>query len=277
MANRLSARLPLLYPAGREHTGDLAEELRPHGWRVDTVIIYRAVMVEQLPPPICAALAAGEVDAVLHYSARTAQAFLAAAAAAGIDGANRFEHLCLSSAVAAPLVAAGAENVQVAAAPNGRGIIRVHRARLSRTRYHYCRESSAICRFRRNGRWSKGWKTRRQFAEQERFVDRPRRPPRTIDGEATELPRARGDAVAATPDAAQPSFSDAVDANAADRHGRLPRRTGSPRIVPARLGAAALFVAVTVLAAALWVVSGRRGDSDTIMARIADIEAQQQE
>jgi uroporphyrinogen-III synthase len=112
-----AARLPLLYPAGREHTGDLAEELRPHGWRVDTVIIYRAVMVEQLPPPICAALAAGEVEAVLHYSARTAQAFLAAAAAAGIDGANRFKHLCLSSAVAAPLVAAGAENVQVAVAP----------------------------------------------------------------------------------------------------------------------------------------------------------------
>jgi uroporphyrinogen-III synthase len=112
-----AAGLPLLYPAGREYAGDIAGEVRPHGWRVDTVVTYRAVMVTDLPPGLCAALANGEVDAVLHYSARTAQAFVAAAAAACFDSSNRIKHLCLSSAVAAPLIKAGARNVEVAAAP----------------------------------------------------------------------------------------------------------------------------------------------------------------
>jgi hypothetical protein len=56
---------------------------------------------------------------VLHYSARTAGAFIAAAAAAGVtDSAMKIRHFCLSAQVATPLVAAGAATVDIAAAPN---------------------------------------------------------------------------------------------------------------------------------------------------------------
>jgi uroporphyrinogen-III synthase len=55
----------------------------------------------------------------LHYSARTAGAFIAAAQAAGImDSAIKLRHFCLSAQVAAPLAAAGAAAVEIAAAPN---------------------------------------------------------------------------------------------------------------------------------------------------------------
>jgi uroporphyrinogen-III synthase len=68
---------------------------------------------------VCAAFAGHAIDAVLHYSARTAGAFVAAATAAGIrDLSIQARHLCLSSQVAAPLAAAGAAAIDVASAPN---------------------------------------------------------------------------------------------------------------------------------------------------------------
>lgn len=121
----------------------------------------------------------------------------------------------------------------------------------------------------------------RRGAEQELPVDRPRRPPRTIDGQAMELPRVHADAnTTAALDAAQPS--DVADANAASRHGWMPPRDRSPRIVPARLDTTALIVAVAVLAAAamglaLWPRPRSDSDSDSIMRRVAGIEAQQQD
>jgi uroporphyrinogen-III synthase len=111
--------LPLLHVAGSDVAGDLAGALQAHGLRVETAIVYRSVMVADLRPDARAALTAGEVDAVLHYSARSATAFLHAAVAAGIgDLVLSVRHLCLSPQVAAPLVEAGARAVVVAQAPN---------------------------------------------------------------------------------------------------------------------------------------------------------------
>ncbi len=82
-----------------------------------TGIVYRAVMETQFSPTVRAALAAGEIDGVLHYSRRSAEAFLAAAAVAGIAvGALKARHYCLSAEVAEPLRRAGVE-VSVAARP----------------------------------------------------------------------------------------------------------------------------------------------------------------
>jgi uroporphyrinogen-III synthase len=114
-----AVNLPLLYCAGEDQAGDLAGALRMRGLHVETVCVYRAAMVADLAPDVRAAFAGDAVDAVLHYSARTAAAFVAAATAAGIrDLSIRARHLCLSPQVAAPLAAAGATAVDIAGAPN---------------------------------------------------------------------------------------------------------------------------------------------------------------
>lgn len=110
---------PLVYFAGQERAGNLAGALRGHGFRVETVVVYRAVIAATLSRQTRDLLASGRIDAVLHYSARSAGAFVAAVTAAGIaESAINIKHLCLSSEIAAPLVAAGAKAVAVAAEPN---------------------------------------------------------------------------------------------------------------------------------------------------------------
>jgi uroporphyrinogen-III synthase len=113
------AGLPLLYFAGNERVGDLAAALGKAGRSVETVIAYRAVIVGDFDADVRAAIAGGRIDGVLHYSARTAGAFIAAAAAAEItNSAMKIRHFCLSPQVAAPLAAAGAAALDTAAAPN---------------------------------------------------------------------------------------------------------------------------------------------------------------
>jgi uroporphyrinogen-III synthase len=110
---------PLLYCAGEDRAGDLAGALQARGVAVETACVYRAAVVAGLTSDVRAAFAGGGIDAVLHYSARTAAAFVAAATAAGIrDLSIRSRHLCLSPQVAAPLAAAGATAIDVASEPN---------------------------------------------------------------------------------------------------------------------------------------------------------------
>jgi uroporphyrinogen-III synthase len=114
----------LLYLAGEARAGDLAGALQAHHLSVETSVVYRAAKVTNLPPDVIAALMAGRIDAVLHYSTRAAAAFLAAAAAAGVaDLSIKTRHLCLSTQVAAPLVAAGAGAVEVASEPTERALL----------------------------------------------------------------------------------------------------------------------------------------------------------
>ena len=109
----------LLYLAGEDRAGDLAADLAGDGLQVHTVVVYRAVKAERFAPPVAAALAEGKLDGVLHFSARTAEAYLACAAHGGIrDRALEPAHYCLSRQVAAPLTAAGAAAVRIAARPD---------------------------------------------------------------------------------------------------------------------------------------------------------------
>jgi len=108
---------PLLYLAGADRAADLEGILAARDLALRTGIVYRAVMETQFSPKVRAALAAGEIDGVLHYSRRSAEAFLAAAAVAGIAvGALAARHYCLSAEVAEPLRRAGVD-VSVAARP----------------------------------------------------------------------------------------------------------------------------------------------------------------
>jgi uroporphyrinogen-III synthase len=116
--------LPLLYCAGEERAGDLAGALQLQGLRVETASVYRSVMATELTSDTRAALAAGTIDAVLHYSARTAAAFMAAVTTAGVrDLSIQIRHLCLSAQAAAPLEAADVKTVEVASEPNEQALL----------------------------------------------------------------------------------------------------------------------------------------------------------
>lgn len=107
----------LLYLAGEQRSGDLGGELRAKGFAVETVAVYRAVTADTLPPQAAAALADG-VDGVLHFSRRSAEAYVAAARTAGLlESALRPAHFCLSAQVAAPLQGAGGRIVRIAPQP----------------------------------------------------------------------------------------------------------------------------------------------------------------
>ena len=110
-----SAGAPLLYLAGEDRAGDLAAA----GLPVHTAVVYRALKADHFPPPVAAALAERELDGVLHFSARSAEAYLDCAVHDAIrESALAPVHYCLSRQVAAPLSAAGAVVVRVAARPD---------------------------------------------------------------------------------------------------------------------------------------------------------------
>jgi uroporphyrinogen-III synthase len=112
------AALPLLYLAGEDRAVDLEGELHQLGISVKTVVVYRGVTVP-FPSSLAEALRAGAIDAVLHFSRRSAESYLAGARAAGLAArALSLRHLCLSAQVAEPLVAAGAAAVRVAKRPD---------------------------------------------------------------------------------------------------------------------------------------------------------------
>jgi uroporphyrinogen-III synthase len=100
----------LLYLAGEDRAGEFSS----HGVAVETAVVYRAVAVEQLPPDVARA----QLDGVLHYSRRSAATLLRLAEKAGaLNAVLGLAHYCLSAEVAAPLRAAGAQRIAVAASP----------------------------------------------------------------------------------------------------------------------------------------------------------------
>jgi len=109
----------LLYLAGEDRAGDLAAALAPHGIRVETIVVYRAQADENFAAALANALGSGPLDGVLHYSRRSAEAFLAGAAEAGLTAeVLALRHICLSAEVAAPFVSAGARKTSVARQPD---------------------------------------------------------------------------------------------------------------------------------------------------------------
>lgn len=109
----------LLYLAGADLSRDLAGELDAAGFNVVTQTTYRMVPVKHLPRDVCAGFAAHGIEAVLHYSRRSARAFLDAARDEGVEiSALAIPQCCLSETVAGVLREAGATQVAVAAAPD---------------------------------------------------------------------------------------------------------------------------------------------------------------
>jgi uroporphyrinogen-III synthase len=118
-AKELKKASTLLYLAGADLARDLASELGEHGFRVVTQTTYKMSAVTSLPREVCDAFAANRIEAVLHYSRRSARAFLDAARAGGVEiSALAIPQCCISAAVAAVLRDAGATQVMVAASPD---------------------------------------------------------------------------------------------------------------------------------------------------------------
>jgi len=115
-ASRRKGEGPVLYLAGEDRASDLVAELLERGMAVEMRVVYRAVTTP-LPESLIDALKAGEVDAVLHFSRRSAENYVAGAKSAGVVGpALAVRHFCLSAQVAEPL--AGATHIMIAAHPD---------------------------------------------------------------------------------------------------------------------------------------------------------------
>jgi uroporphyrinogen-III synthase len=116
---KLKKAATLLYLAGADLSRDLAGELGEAGFTVVTRTTYRMSPVAGLPRKVCDAFMAGHIEAVLHYSRRSARAFLDAARAEGLEiSALALPHCCISAGVAAVLREAGATQVVTAASPD---------------------------------------------------------------------------------------------------------------------------------------------------------------
>jgi uroporphyrinogen-III synthase len=103
---------PLLYPAARHQAGDLAQALAPHGIMVITTPVYAM----NPAPRLSRDLDDAALDGALFYSRRTAETF--ATLAAGMQRKAKLAMLCLSEAIAEPLLAAHFVRVSLADHPS---------------------------------------------------------------------------------------------------------------------------------------------------------------
>jgi uroporphyrinogen-III synthase len=125
-AKALKKTSPLLYLAGADLAQDLSGELGERGFTVVTQTTYRMTPVANLPDQVRDAFAANGIEAVLHYSRRSARAFLEAARSAGVEiSALSVPQCCISDGVATVLHDAGATQVMVAASPDENAVFGV--------------------------------------------------------------------------------------------------------------------------------------------------------
>ncbi|MEZ5839187.1 MAG: uroporphyrinogen-III synthase [Hyphomicrobiales bacterium] len=109
----------VLYVCGRDRTGDLEIRLAGHGISAPLLVAYRADGAERLAAETVTAIEDENLDAILLYSRRTAGIFIRNLAAAGLlDKCRPCRALCLSEAVAAPLVEQGFAATRIAARPD---------------------------------------------------------------------------------------------------------------------------------------------------------------
>ena len=119
-------RAPLLYLAGEERAHDFTGDLG--GLQLRTIVVYRAIKLSSLPASVQTALSENLLDGVLHFSLRSAEAYVSCAKAAGLlDKALELLQFCLSKRVAGAL--AGASNIRIARHPDEAALLELVEAR----------------------------------------------------------------------------------------------------------------------------------------------------
>jgi uroporphyrinogen-III synthase len=101
---------PQLYLAGEDRTADIGSLIN-----AVTVVVYRMIALDRLGEAADNALRAGQIEGVLHFSVRSALAYLGCSARADLSAqALAPVQFCLSAQIAAPLAAAGAGIIRTA-------------------------------------------------------------------------------------------------------------------------------------------------------------------
>ncbi|WP_354065835.1 uroporphyrinogen-III synthase [Devosia sp. 2618] len=108
---------PIFYPAGKHQSADLAKALAPLGVMVATSMLYEMVAVDTLPEAVLAGLG-GDITAVLAYSRRSAAIFADLANGLERERRSRVAMLCMSEAVAEPLLGAHFNRISLADWPD---------------------------------------------------------------------------------------------------------------------------------------------------------------
>jgi uroporphyrinogen-III synthase len=112
----------VVYLCGEDRAGDLG--IAVSSLTVVTVVVYRMVKAEQFPELIQAALSQREIDGVMHFSKRSAEAYMDCARRCGaMEGALAPSQYCLSAQVAAPLAAHGGGGIRIARRPDEAALI----------------------------------------------------------------------------------------------------------------------------------------------------------
>ena len=123
-AKQLKKASPLLYLAGADLARDLAGDLGERGFTVVTQTTYRMIPVTDLSREVADGFAANGIQAVLHYSRRSARAFVEAARTAGVEiSALAIPQCCISDAVASIVRDAGANQVLAAKVPDENALL----------------------------------------------------------------------------------------------------------------------------------------------------------
>ncbi len=108
---------PIFYPTGKHQSADLAKALAPLGVMVVTAKIYDMVAADALPEAILDELG-DSIGAVLAYSRRSAEIFAHLAANLSPTKRRSLAMLCLSEAVAEPLLEARFSRISLADRPD---------------------------------------------------------------------------------------------------------------------------------------------------------------
>ena len=121
---RLGALAPqkFLYLAGRDRASLLETELVKAGHEIAALVVYEARPIPALSRQVIDALREGEVDAVLHYSARSGSLFIQAIHQAGLTPhLSSLRHIAISDSAAEPLRQSGL-SVRIAPTPDSIGL-----------------------------------------------------------------------------------------------------------------------------------------------------------
>ncbi len=109
----------LLWLCGEVTRGDLRHRLEAEGYRLEQRVVYRAEAVEELTAAARGALAAGQIDGVLHFSPRSARLLADLLRRAGLaSAAGGMIAFCLSRAVGEAVRELEWRAIRIAARPD---------------------------------------------------------------------------------------------------------------------------------------------------------------